>query len=860
MDLIERDVPLRELDTAWQAAAGAGSLVLLSGEAGIGKTALIQEFLQRQPDHAPRLWGACDALFTPRPLGPLYDMAPQLDPEFADPLHEGANRPAIFAAFLRALQRQPTLAVVEDIHWADEATLDLLKYVARRVHLTRSLLLLTYRDDELPAQHPLRLLLGDLARLPAVRRIALQPLSTGGVAQLAGDREVDAHAFHHLTGGNPFYLTEALASSLDGIPPTVRDAVLARAARLSLSGRAVLNAAAVAGPRIEPWLLEEMTRAEAPTIDESLETGMLLAHGDVFTFRHELARQVILEAIAPHQRSFLHQAALDALSDSPDSHQDLSRLAHHAEGARNREAILTWAPAAAQTAQASGSPRAAAKLWRLAISYGDDAPPLQRAEFFAGLAAATREKPDRSESIFAQRQAINDAREGGDLLMAGRSLSSLSVMLLMEGETEAAVEAVEAALAYLERQGPTDALAIAHKTRAFLHLVSGENHAAEARARSCLNIARRLESTSLHIHAFHALGICSLPLNHRQGCDYLEESLALVLEENAYWAAGSVYADLTMTYVDVYRLRRASELTAAGLRMTADHDLDLSWRVLRAWQSILLLYRGAWTEAEEFAAEILEQSGDLSVYRVPALVSLGRLRARRGLSGAQRALDEALQSTLKVNNAQRLGVVYTARAEAAWLRGDHHTVQRETDDFYHVALDNRQPGFAAELAYWRWHVGQPVETFDWMVRPFVLEIEGNWREAAAEWERLGCPYEQARALAHGDTEAQKAALVTFEELGAQPMAEWTRRQLRDAGVQTIPRGPRSDTRQNPFALTNRQLQVLGLLVEELTNAEIAERLHISPKTVDHHVSAVLARLDVSSREEAAELARRRQDI
>lgn len=860
MDLIERDVPLRELSSAWRTAAGAGCVALVSGEAGIGKTALVQEFLDDRETHTPLLWGACDALFTPRPLGPLYDMGLQLGDEFVDRLQDGANRAAIFAAFLQALQRKPTLAVVEDIHWADEATLDLLKYVGRRIHLTSSLLLLTYRDDEVGAHHPLRLLLGDLATSRAVRRITLEPLSAGGVAQLAGGRPVDAHALHDLTGGNPFYVTEALASGTDGIPPTVRDAVLARAARLSLSGRAVLNAAAVAGPRIEPWLLHEMTRAEASAVNESLDAGIMLAHGDVLAFRHELARQAILESIPPHQRVFLHQAALDALRASPEEEKDLARLAHHAEGARDREAILTWAPIAAQEAQAAGSPRAAAKLWTLAINYGADTPPLQRAEFFAGLAATIREKPDRSESIRAQRQAINFAREGGDLLIAGRNLCGLSVMLLMEGEREAAVEAVEEALAYLERQGPTDALAIAHKTRAFLHLVSGEAEEAEARARACLDIAARLESPALHIHAYHALGICSLPLNHHQGCDYLEKSLALVLDEKAYWAAGSVYADLTMTYVDVYRLERASELIDPGLKITADHDLDLSWRVLRAWQSILLVFRGAWSKAEKFATEVLEQPGSMDVYRVPALVSLGRLRARQGLSDAWRALDEALESSLKIDNVQRLGVVYTARAEAAWLRGDHEAVRRETDAIDRIAIDNRQPGFAAELAYWRWHAGEAIETHDWMVRPFVLEIEGNWREAANEWKRIGCPYEQARALAHGDVEAQMAALVTFEELGAQPMAEWTRQKLREAGVQTIPRGPRADTRENPFALTNRQLQVLELLTEELTNAEIAARLHISPKTVDHHVSAILARLDVSSREEAAEHARRHPDI
>jgi DNA-binding NarL/FixJ family response regulator len=135
-------------------------------------------------------------------------------------------------------------------------------------------------------------------------------------------------------------------------------------------------------------------------------------------------------------------------------------------------------------------------------------------------------------------------------------------------------------------------------------------------------------------------------------------------------------------------------------------------------------------------------------------------------------------------------------------------------------------------------------------------MSGDWRAAAAAWERLRCPYETARALAGGDQAAQREALRRFEQLGAAPAAEALRRRLRHAGATGIPRGPRPATRDNPYGLTNRQLDVLRLLAEGLTNAQIAARLTLSPKTVDHHVSAVLAKLDVATREEAAERVRR----
>lgn len=855
MELVDREIPFRKLNEAWRDAASAGCFMLIAGEAGVGKTVLIEQFVRRQEAHARVLWGACDALFTPRPLGPIHDIALQTGGELSRLLSEEAKLPQIFAAFLSEVQTAPAIVVIEDVHWADEATLDLLKFLGRRVHLTRSLLVCTLRDDELGPQHPLRLLLGDLATSPAVHRLTLTPLSVEGVRQLIGSRPVDADFLHRQSGGNPFYVTEVLAAGQDEVPATVRDAVLARAARLSLSGRAVLNAAAVIGPRIEPWLLAAVTRAEAGAVNESLDSGMLQAQGNMLTFRHELARLAILGAISPHQRLFLHRAVLDELRASRLTQQDVTRLAHHAEAAGDSEAILTYAPAAAEAAQAAGAFRAAATLWELTIRHSDELPPQRKAALHAAFAAASKEKVDRAEAIRAYRLAVALAREGDDILGAGNSLARMAVLLLMNGEIEASADAVEEALRLLETLEPNAPLAVAHKTRAYLHLINGENEQAVARAGRSLRVASQLEDTSLHIEAYHALGICTLPLNHPQGCHYLERSLSLVLEEKAYWAAGSVFSDLLMTYVDVYRLERAEELIAGGLQITAEHDLDLSRMVIQAWQAMHLIYRGRWREAEAIVTEILEGRQKLSVIRAPALVALGRLAARRGRPGVWQTLDEALNVSLQVKNDQRLGVTYVARAEAAWLAGDRERTLAEARAIYELTIQNKQPGFAAELAYWRWRTGDEVETYDWMVQPFVLEIQGNWRAAAAAWEALGCPYEQARALADGDGEAQKAALLIFEQLGARPMAEQVRRKLRDAGIETLPRGPRAATRDNPFGLTNRQVEVLALLTENLTNAEIADRLHISPKTVDHHVSAVLAKLDVSSREEAAEQAR-----
>jgi predicted ATPase len=251
MELLEREHFFNELEGLLGAvAAGDGRLVLIGGEAGIGKTALVERFAEAHKARARVLWGACDALLTPRPLGPLYDIAQQTQGRLLALLEGEAARGPIFSSVLDEMKsgRGPSIAVIEDVHWADEATLDLLKFLGRRISRTNCLLVVTYRDDEVGGEHPLRLVLGDLpSRL--VARMCLPPLSEGGVKRLedrAGRRIRD---LHQVTGGNPFFVTEALESRAPGVPVTVRDAVLSRAARLSPAARAVLELVSVGRQR-----------------------------------------------------------------------------------------------------------------------------------------------------------------------------------------------------------------------------------------------------------------------------------------------------------------------------------------------------------------------------------------------------------------------------------------------------------------------------------------------------------------------------------------------------------------------------------------------------------------------------------
>ncbi|MBL8055227.1 MAG: AAA family ATPase [Anaerolineales bacterium] len=856
MNLLEREPHLQSLSAALaEAAAGSGRLVLVSGEAGLGKSTLVDHFVRRQTARARVLWGACDALFTPRPFGPLYDMAGHFPDELPALLEAGPPRTAIFTAVLAELQRRLTIAVFEDVHWADEATLDLLKFLGRRVTRTQALIVLTYRDDELGPTHPLRVMLGDLATSSAVRRLPLAPLSEHAARTLAGGRTLDPVQLHRQTGGNPFFITEVVANQAGGIPATVRDAVLARAARLSPSALAVLQAAAVIGPRIEPQVLAEVTGAEAGASEECLAAGMVVAHGNLLAFRHELARQAVFESLSPVHRLALHRLTLAALEAAPAARGDLRRLAYHAEAAGEVEATLTHAPAAARQAASAGAHREAAALYRLALRFADQAAPRERAGWLEAYAEELHTLGALEESVAVRRQAIQAWQAAAGRAQEGLSQARLAVTLLNIGQPAQAQQASQSALDLLQALPPGPELAWAQRTQAHLLMLNRDCAGAIACGSQAVELAERFNQPAILARAYTTVGAAWLVLDYPRGRALLEKAQAVARSIEWEFGVANVFANLGSISCEVFALRDAAAYLQEGRAYTGDRDLDFLGKYMAGWQALTFVYLGRWAEAERLADEARHGAGVTAIGRIPALVALGRLRARQGEADPWPLLDEALELAQQSQTVQRLSLVQTARAEAAWLAGDRGRALAEARAVSARAAAQQHAWFGGEAAYWLWRAGEQPPAVAGLAAPYAHHLAGDWRAAAAEWDQRACPFEQARALAEGDHAAQVMALALLDRLGARPAAAQLRDHMRAAGAARVPKGPRAATRENPFGLTERQVEILALLGEGLTNGEIAARLHISTKTAEHHVGAILTKLNVHSREAAAHLAR-----
>jgi DNA-binding CsgD family transcriptional regulator len=842
MRLIERESQLAALyQYAGEASQGQGRLVLISGEAGVGKSVLLEEFAQ-ELDEARWLWSGCDGLFTPAALGPLLDIASRLDGELLQLCRAEAKRDQLYGALLRQLSdlRPRTVIAIEDVHWADEATLDLLSYLGRRIQHLGVLLLVTYRDDALVTNDPLRLTFGALASQRATRRLSLPTLSISGVATLANGSGIDPTELHRLTAGNPFFVTELLQAGSDGLPVSVRDAVLARTRTLSTQARDALDTAALIGARMQAELLVSLIDNPLVT-DELISDGLLIKDGDDLRFRHEIARVAIEGAIPPYRKAAIHTKIIEALLASGSD--DDARLAFHAEGAGNAELVLTYAPRAGRRAAALGARREAAAQYERALRFVPATDVRTRAELLDNLAKQLsffEEWEEKCSEAVALWNALGDSSRESDSLL---SLAWGSWWLCRGTDFR---QAGEAALKLAEPLGPSPQLAWASNTLAFRRMNEG-------RYQDSLSLIRHVHGMAAQLGLGDVISDCltlEAQVVRALGEDWtapMGAALQIALSGGHEFRAYNAFLFLYILYCADLRNDEAEQIFNDALAYCDLHDVGKP--CLLAERAGVLEKLGRWDECVSTIGAVLDERKVTRANRMQSLSILAKVMARRGQDGYWQYLDEARDSSIGLEEREWLIFVGLARIEAYWLEGRLDAARAELARIRDASAGLAVP-YRRWLALWTRRLTGVAEPVD--LEPFASYVAGDAAHAAELWDRLGYRYEAALALLDTKEETHlRESLAWLSNLGAEAAARLVRQTMRDLGIRSIPAGTRPATKAHPRGLTVREQQILELLSQGHSNEEISARLFISVRTVEHHVSAILGKLGVTTRKDAA---------
>ncbi len=865
--LVEREQAVQELlGLAKAAGRGRGAIALVGGEAGIGKTSLLEEMRLRASADSTVIWGGCDALFTPRALGPIHDMALALGNEVTQLLADGGQSSQLFAAVLRHIEasREPTILVFEDVHWADHATLDLLKYLGRRVSMLRTLLVMSFRDDEITAEHPLTQVLGELPS-SCTNRIELPPLTREGVNALgAATGHVDDEIYR-ITGGNPFFVTELLAcreDSYESVPASVKDAVGSRLNRLAPVEREFLETISVIPGSVPRRVLQPLFGDGGDTLAMAcVGRGLLMQDvNNSLRFRHELARLATLSRISTSERIATHARVLGALLED-EQESALDQLVHHAAGALDAKRVLRYAPRAAAKATAVGAHCEAAAHLATALKFIDEADPEIAAQLYenwayeAGLALRIND-----EVLEARRHAITLWRAIGRMDKVGENLRWLSRLHWYRGEAAEAGHFADEAVRVLEDTPPSSERAMAYSLRSQLHMLNDRMDEAVEWGNRALELAAQFDNDEVRIHALNNVGTALIFRDKPEGIELLEDSLALALKIGHHEHAARVYTNLAEYGVDFRNFELAERIIRDGISFDTQHDLDSWTHYLVGRLAQLRMEQGRLRDAETIARGVLRLDRLTLLMKLPALIVLAKVRLRLGEADAAELAAKALQDAMATDESQYVVPALFGLIEAAWLNDKPQAAAEHLGRLFSVGAAQMHSWHVGEAAVWarRLEISLPDDFQVEVPRPYAAEIQGDFVGAADAWESLGAPYSAALCLLQagdGTTGPIIArAIKLLEPIEARAAAMKARKTARALGLaKQMPRSRRGHygaAKNHPLGLTRREQDILALLANGATNREIAETFARSQRTIEHHVSSVLSKLNVSNRMEA----------
>ena len=829
--------------------SSGGSVVLVRGEAGIGKSTLVAEFAAEWDERAHVLTGGCDDLLIPQPLGPFWDMA-RVEPSLKTPLIDG-DRSGVLETTLDLLSRslRPSIMVIEDTHWADEATLDAIKYLGRRILRTNGVLLLTYRDGEVDHDHPLRGVIGDLPA-EGVVRIQLDGLSLSAVTALLGDSNLNPDEVMTATNGNPFLVTE-MASTVGGaLPSSVEDSVMARVRKVSIGAQEMLKTLSVIPESIPKPDALGIQGVDEGRLTEGRQRGLLdLSEGQV-GFRHDLIRRAIESTLSDSERLAKNRTVLSDLPAGLEgTHPCL--LIHCAVEANDVDRLLDLAPRSARYAAAMGSHVQAVEDFRELKPHLDLLAPEDLGPMLDEWAREELLVDNGTGAMELAAAAVEHYRKLGDRSGESGALARAAHYAENGGMRDRAEELAREAVDVLGPNPGGPDLARALEANAYLQTMAGNVDIVPNLVDRTLAAIGPEGDPRIVIRSLNHRGIVANIANYPDGRASLDEAARRAAAASQWYEESRALFNQGWAAAEVRDLPTASDYVQRALASASRHELPILESYAEAMYARVLELEGDWTKAEDLATDVLDS---MAISQMVALPILGIIAGRRGKAEARSMLTQAWEMAVQSGENQRIAPVAIALAEHAWIAGDADLPVSQLKEVMGAELDKGFQWSPGLMAFWLWKLGELSGTPEVIAEPYRLVIEGRSAEAAAIWEAKGVPYERALALMHGDHAEQLEALEIFEELGATAVAAKLRKSLRDDGV-AVPRGKSRKTREHAAGLTARQAEVLALLDEDLSNMEIADRLFLSLRTVQNHVAAIFMKLDVNSRDSAVDAAR-----
>ncbi len=845
-ELMERGDELRELREALaDAASGHGSVALVAGEPGIGKTALVTRFAEQHVRRARVLWGICDDLSTPRPLGAFRDLAEALPDALAAAVRDGPE-PTTFPGLLLDELRSgpaPTVLVLEDVHWADQATIDVITVIGRRLTGLPIVLVLTYRSGELELGHPLQTAI-DAVQRTTTRSVELAPLSREAVGTLAGE---DGDQIFSLTGGNPFFVIEMLARSDEGPPPSLSNAVLGRVGRLHVASRELLQLIAMVPGRISTRVLDVLEPGWPRAAEQPERRQLIASDLDHVRFRHELTRAAVRSSVPAGRRRLLHGRILAALQQIE---ADPADLVHHAEAAGATDVVGGYALLAGQQAQAVGANREAFAHYRRAVAFADRLEATQAARLWEDLARSAYLIGHIDEALEAAGRALRISEGSGGSESRSRLHSFRAHLYWYAGDGEAAWREACAAVRNLEPGATSLALARAYARSSELAMLASRADEAVLWARRAMQLSG--DHPEIRARAATSSGAVRLQVDPDDARGLLD-AMEIAHGSAPHHLAVLVSTALAFINLQWVRPRTARIHAEQGRAYARSHEVDTMAAYLEAIAAWLLARGGAQHQAAQLADRL---AGDRrrpphTVVDLQARTVLTELAVRQGAPDADEQLGELARAVDRTGELKRIGPVLELQVERAITCGRALPVDR-FDQITAIVGEQalRQGCGGGRVAGWARLCGVPTTFQGRAPRPHAAMLAGDWRRAADAFGAVGWSHDKALMLSLLDAgDALTEALEIARSLRARPLEQRLVSKMRALEL-TVPRGPLASTRSNPALLTDRQIEVLSLLCEGHGNAEIARRLHISARTAEHHVAGIFAKLGVSSRVEA----------